>query len=176
MEAMKIMIRRLLLIGVLMLYCVPAMVQERSESAPDDLKAILEVLRSDMNSYKIRVINQVMELTGPEAEGFWPIYREYENELAEVSDRKVALVRKYLAMRDEGAMDQKAWDELARKWLENVQDRLDLWKKYQKRVSRAVSPMRAAQFLQVEHQMALFIDLNVASEMPVVGESPEGTK
>jgi hypothetical protein len=52
-----------------------------------------------------------------------------------------------------------------------VQDRLSLWKKYQKKISKAVSPMRAAQFLQVEHQMALFIDLSIASEMPVLGGS-----
>jgi hypothetical protein len=49
-------------------------------------------------------------------------------------------------------------------------DRLALWKKYHQRISRAVSPVRGAQFLQVEHQMALFVDLNIASEMPVIGQ------
>jgi hypothetical protein len=167
------MIRHLILTTVLILYCVPGIGQDKSETEPDNLKAILEVLRSDVNSYKIRVLNQVMELTGPEADEFWPIYREYENELAAVGDRKVTLLRDYATMRDKDAMDQQAWDELSKKWLENVQDRLDLWKEYQKKISKAVSPMRAAQFLQVENQMALFIDLNIASEMPAVGDSPE---
>ena len=49
-----------------------------------------------------------------------------------------------------------------------MQARLDLWKKYQKKVARALSPARAVQFLQVEHQMSLFIDLNIASEMPAL--------
>ena len=58
---------------------------------------------------------------------------------------------------------------MAAQWLQNVQDRLDLWKKYCQQISDAVSPVRAAQFLQVENQMAIFVDLNIASEMPVVG-------
>jgi hypothetical protein len=50
----------------------------------------------------------------------------------------------------------------------NVQARLDLWKKYQRKIAKAVSPARAAQFLQVEHQIALFMDLNIAADMPAL--------
>ena len=67
-----------------------------------------------------------------------------------------------------GALDNKAADRMAQQWLKNVQGRLDLWKKYRKKIAKAVSPARAAQFLQVEHQMALFIDLNIAAEMPAL--------
>jgi hypothetical protein len=59
--------------------------------------------------------------------------------------------------------------DLADRWLQNSRDRLDLWKKYHERISEALSPIRAGQFLQVENQMALFVDINIASEMPVVG-------
>ncbi len=148
---------------------VPARAQTKAAPEPDDLRAILETMRSDVNGYKIRVLNQVMALTAPEAEAFWPIYRQYEKELAAVGDRKVALIREFMNLRAAGSIDPKAWDGLAQRWLKNVQDRLDLWKKYQKKLTKAVSPMRAAQFLQVEHQMALFIDLNIASEMPALG-------
>ena len=146
----------------------PSQAQDKA-AAPDDLRAILEMMRSDVNGYKVRTLNQVMALTGPEADRFWPIYRQYEKELATVGDRKVALIKEFAAQRAAGAMDQKAWEGLAQRWLKNVQDRLDLWKRYQKKIGQAVSPMRAAQFLQVENQMALFIDLNIAAEMPVLG-------
>jgi hypothetical protein len=62
---------------------------------------------------------------------------------------------------------------LAGQWLQNAQDRLDLWKVYSERISRVVSPMRGAQFLQVENQMALFVDISIASEMPLLGSKPE---
>jgi hypothetical protein len=150
--------------------CLQGQAQTAPSAAPDDLRAVLEMLRSDVNGYKIRTINQVMSLTAQEAEAFWPIYRQYEKELAAVGNRKVALIREFAALRASGSIDQKTWNSLAQKWLKNVQDRLDLWKKYQKQIGKAVSPMRAAQFLQVENQMALFIDLSIASEMPAIGE------
>ncbi len=154
--------------------CLPGRCQDKAAAEPDDLRAVLEVMRSDVNGFKIRTINQVMAMTAPEAESFWPIYRQYEKELAAVGDRKAALLREFAALRAAGSIDQKTWDGLARRWLKNVQERLDLWKKYQKKISKAVSPMRAAQFLQVEHQMALFIDLSIASEMPVLGAPARG--
>ena len=46
---------------------------------------------------------------------------------------------------------------------------MNLLERYHKQISNAVSPIRAAQFLQVENQMALLIDLNIAAEMPAVG-------
>jgi hypothetical protein len=32
--------------------------------------------------------------------------------------------------------------------------------------------MRAAQFLQLENQLAIFVDLGIASEMPSLGATP----
>jgi len=39
-------------------------------------------------------------------------------------------------------------------------------------ISEAVSPVRAAQFLQVENQMALFVNINIASEALAIGSKP----
>lgn len=149
--------------------CLSGWAQTAAAAEPDDLRAILEVMRSDFNGTKIRTYNEVMALTGPEAERFWPIYRQYEKDLAATGDRKVALIREYATLRASGSLDAKTWDRLTQKWLSNAGERLALWKKYQKKLSRAVSPMRAAQFLQIEHQMALLIDINIASEMPLIG-------
>jgi hypothetical protein len=169
---MKHLLSSLILPALIVLAGLPARAQDKVAAEPDDLRSVLEMLRSDVNGYKIRTLNRVMALTGPEADRFWPIYRQYEKELAGVGDRKVALIREFAALRTAGTMDQKSWDGLAQRWLKNVQDRLDLWKKYQKKLAQTVSPMRAAQFLQVENQIALFIDLNIAAEMPVLGAAP----
>lgn len=142
----------------------------------DDARAYFEVLRSDFNTGKIRTINEVMKLTAPEADKFWPIYRNYEGDLAQVGDRKLALIRDFLTYRKAGTLTDEKSKELSTQWLQNAQDRLELWKKYHARISESVSPLRAAQFLQVENQMALFVDINIASEMPLVGSTPEAKK
>lgn len=166
---MKNIVRHLLLVAALPLGSVTALAQAApASSEPDDLRAALETFRADVKSYKTRALNQALQLTGPEAEKFWPIYRQYENELAGVADKKVALLREFDERSSSGTLDNKAADKLAQQWLQNLQARLDLWKKYQKKIAKAISPARAAQFLQVEHQMALFMDLNIAAEMPAL--------
>lgn len=141
-------------------------------SNPDEARAYFEVLRSDFNSGKIRTLNQVMKLTVPEADKFWPIYRNYEKDLAAVGDAKLALIREFFTHYKNGTLNDQLASDMAPRWLANVQARLDLWKQYHQQISDALSPMRAAQFLQVEHQMALFVDLQIASEMPQLAPSP----
>lgn len=142
--------------------------QRPTETSSDDARAYFEVLRSDFNAGKIRTLNEVMKLTESEADKFWPVYRNYEKDLAAVGDRKLALIREFLTRHQAGTLDEQDSRALAAEWLQNSQDRLDLWKRYHQRISQSVSPVRAAQFLQVENQIAIFVDLNIASEMPMV--------
>lgn len=165
---MKHFTRPLLVAAWLALGNVATFAQTTATPAPDDLRAVLETLRSDFNTFKIRTLNEALQMTGPEAEKFWPVYRQYEKELAAVADRKIALLREFSDRCANGTLDNKTADVMAKRWLGNVQARLDLWKKYQKKIAKAVSPARAAQFLQVEHQIALFIELNIAAEMPAL--------
>ncbi len=166
---MKNILRCFLLAAVVPLRSMTAFSQTETNSIESgNLRTELEMLRSDANAYKVRVINQALQLTGPEAEKFWPIYRQYEHDLAAVNDRKIALLRGFVDRWAKGTLDNEAADKLSTEWLQNVQDRLDLWKKYRKKIAEALSPARAAQFLQVENQVALFVDLNIAAEMPAL--------
>jgi hypothetical protein len=116
-----------------------------------------------------------MKLSVAEANSFWPIFRQYEKDLAEVGDRRMTLISGFLTHHKAGTLTDQNSSEMAAQWLQNNQDRLDLWKKYHQRISDAVSPIRAAQFLQVENQMTIFVDLNIASEMPMFS-TPVETK
>lgn len=142
----------------------------------DPIRPYIELLRSDFNSSKITTLNEVMKLTAPEAERFWPIYRGYEKELAAVGDRKLAMIREFASLHSTQALTEPRANDLATRWLKNKQEQLDLWKKYHRQISKALSPIRAAQFLQVEHQLSLFVDVTIASEMPVVGHAPASAK
>jgi hypothetical protein len=135
-----------------------------------NLKSTLDLFRSDLNASKIRTLNEVMRMTAEEAAKFWPIYQKYETELTAVSDRKIALIRDFVTLHSTNSLTDAKAGEITERWLTLSQDRLDLWKKYSKEISTAVSPIRGAQFLQVEHQISLLVDINIASEMPLVGQ------
>jgi hypothetical protein len=154
------------------LVSLPLSGQPQPSPDKDDLRATLEMFRSDVNTTKIRTLNRAMKLTAPEADKFWPIYRQYEVELAALGDRKLALIRDFATHQNNGTLNDESAKTMADQWLTNSQDRLDLWKKYYQKISEAVSPVRGAQFLQIEHQMSLFIDINIASAMPMVTASP----
>jgi len=167
---MKQLVPTLILTTALAFCGAAAQAQTPAASADsDDLRAVLETLRSDFNGFKIRTLNEALHLTAPEADQFWPVYRQYEQELARLADRKIELLREFNLRRSQGTLDQAAASTMAQQWLKNAQARLDLWKKYHKKIAHAVSPARAAEFLQVEHQIALFVDLNIAADMPALG-------
>ena len=71
----------------------------QSETVPSDmdlnLRAYIELLRSDVRKENARVLDEVMKLEPAEAAKFWPIYKEYEVELIRSGDEKLALIKKY---------------------------------------------------------------------------------
>jgi hypothetical protein len=145
-----------------------------AQSIPtDNTRAYFEVLRTQFNADKVAVYNEVLKLTPAEAEKFWPIYRSYERELMRLSDNKFEMIREFVKQQKDGQLTDEVAARLSKKWLANAHDRLDLWDKNYKKIAAALSPARAAQYLQLEHQIALFIDLGIASEMPSI--TPAGT-
>ena len=146
--------------------------EQTTTDTSGDVQKILEMLRSDDNSTKIRTLNQVLKLSPEEAEKFWPVYKAYEKDLSTLNEQKLSLLKGFFKNHQSGTLDNSSSSELAEKWLKLAEDRIALWRKYHSRIAQAVSPIRAAQFLQVEHQMSLFIDINIAAEAPLISDSP----
>jgi hypothetical protein len=65
--------------------------------------------------------------------------------------------------------DEKA-DALIQKAMDYQKQRSELLAKYYERMKQALGAVGAARFLQVEHQLLLLIDLQIASSLPIVGQ------
>ncbi len=139
------------------------------QEAPDDLRAYIEILRSDVNASKVRILNEALRLTEEEAKAFWPIYRKYEVEVFALADARLELTEEFFKFQNADTKDPDQARLIADKWFALKQDRLDLWKKYYHKISKALCPVRAAQFIQIEHEIALYIDISIASEAPLLG-------
>jgi hypothetical protein len=103
-----------------------------------------------------------------EEKKLWPTCRYYKHELIKLSDQRLVLIRDFLGRVEVGKLADEAPKEIADCWLKTVQEPLELWKKYYRKVSKKVSPTRGGQFLQIENQIALFIDIAIASGMPAI--------
>jgi dsDNA-binding SOS-regulon protein len=111
-------------------------------------------------------MGEVMQLDAEDASKFWPIYKEYEAELTRGGDEKLALIKKY-ADHYQNMTDAIA-DELASGALKLEQERHDLKAKYYGRIKQSLGTITAARFLQVENQLLMLLDLQVAALLPVV--------
>jgi len=136
------------------------------ESRELNLRAYVDLLRSDLRSQKVAVIAEVMQFAPAEDEKFWPVYREYEIELTKVNDDRIALIKEYGATYE--AMTDAVADRLALGALDVETRRQALKAKYYGRLKSVISPKTAARFLQVENQILLILDLQIAAALPVV--------
>jgi hypothetical protein len=149
----------------------PQSVKQEPQSADQqtkmlNLSAYAELLRSDVRTQKVAIITEVMGFTESEDAAFWPIYREYDAEMAKLGDERIAMIADYA--RNYEKMTDEVADKLASKALDLEARRQALKAKYYDRVKKALSPKTALRFLQVEHQLLLLIDLQISSALPIV--------
>jgi len=131
-----------------------------------NLRAYVELLRSDVRAQKVAFITELMEFSEADDKAFWPIYRAYDTELSAINDERVSGIDEFA--RSYGKVDDALADKLANKSLELEGRRTALKQKYYARFKAALSPTTAARFLQLENQLLLIIDLQIASALPIV--------
>jgi hypothetical protein len=132
-----------------------------------NLNEYITLLRKDVRSQKFAVMDSVLQLDPDEAAKFWPIYRDYDAELAKVNDLRVANIKEYAQTYKE-LTDARA-DQLIRNGLAYQKQRTELLGKYYDRVKQSLGAVTAARFVQVEDQLLSIIDLQIDSSLPVAG-------
>ena len=139
-----------------------------TDTKEKNIRAYIELMRADIRQQKAEIMGSVMELSAEDAAKFWPIYSEYDADLTKLNDRRVANIEEYARTYNQ-MTDEKA-DELIQKSLAYQRERAELLAKTYERVKEATGATTAARFVQVEHQLLLIIDLQIASSLPVVGQ------
>ena len=133
-----------------------------------NLTAYAELLRSDIRAEKVAILTEMMEFTEAEDAAFWPIYREYDNEMAALGDERVKLIAEYA--RNYDALTDDTADSLAKRALDLEARRQATKAKYYDRMRTALKPRTALRFLQVEHQLQLLIDLQISAALPIAAK------
>lgn len=173
----------LVILGILTTFAVsPCRAQTKTQTtekntaaSPDadaqkkNLQAYVDLLRKDVRQQKAEIMGAIMVLSADDAAKFWPIYSEYDAELTKLNDQRLENIKEY-ARAYNTMTDEKA-DELIQKALAYQKQRAELLAKTYDRVKEAIGAITAARFAQVEHQLLLIIDLQIASSLPVVGQS-----
>lgn len=135
-------------------------------AAADDIEKYVEMLRSDLRSAKTEIHTEALGLTDAQGQAFWPIQREYETELAKLGDLRMQLIKDYAAAYE--TLTPEIAKSLVDRAFKLESSRLDLLKKYTKKVSKATTPIVAARFAQIESIINSLVDLQIRAETPLV--------
>ena len=143
-----------------------AATQPTTDAQNTNIQAYIELLRSNVQTAKTEVLTETMQLTDAQSTKFWPIYREYNVKLQALNDKKIAGIKQYAKEYD--TMTDAQADQLAKIALDLENQRNALKRAYYEKFRTALGGIIAARWLQVENQLLMVIDLQIASSLPVV--------
>jgi hypothetical protein len=139
-------------------------------AAPAKGKAVspqdVELMRKDIRSEKKQLVAQNLDLTPAEATKFWPIYDQYTAEAAKINDKKIAVIEEYAA-NQKTLTDERAL-VLVKQWQDADIAATQLLEKYIPIMAAVIGGKKAARFGQVDKRISLIVDLQIASDMPLV--------
>jgi len=126
----------------------------------------IAMLRKDLRSQRKQIIAANMTLTGDEAEKFWPVYEQYVGELVQINNAKYDLIKQYA--QNAGTLSADQADSSVKKWLAVDESVTQLRTKYVPVFRKVLSAQKTALFYQLDRRVQLMIDLQLASQIPLI--------
>ena len=128
----------------------------------------IEAVQEIWGVVKKELVDQYMQFSDAEAAAFWPVYEAYMAERQKLGNDRIRILAEYADQYDR-LTDQKAEDLTYVALVNDI--KLDkLKKKYFKKFKKAVSPLRASQFMQLENYLQTAIRHEVQEAIPFIGE------
>ena len=131
----------------------------------------LNLLRKDLRSKRKQLIAANLKLTDTEAAKFWPVYDQYIQELVAINDKKFALIQDYADNWGKMTNDQSLL--FSRQWLDMDIQIAQLRQKYVPIMAKVLDGKKTATFFQLDRRIAMMLDLQVSSQMPLVQEQDQ---
>jgi hypothetical protein len=150
-----------------------ALLLSSANIAYGQLESDIEIMRSDVRTQKVTILTATMALTSDEAAAFWPLYREYDLALNAVWDQRLAVIMDYAA-NYETMTDEIALDLIERAFAVD-EAQLGVEREYFEIIAEVLPVTKSARFAQVENRLNNLIELQIASQIPLVtaGEMEE---
>lgn len=127
-----------------------------------------EIIQNLWGMEKRAIIEEYMDFSESEVQLFWPVYDEYADKRKKLAADRIAILQDYVSNYD-NLTNEKA-EELTEKIFKNNSQLDKLQMKYYKAMKKAVSPIRASQFMQLEGYLQTIIRYEIQDALPFIGE------
>lgn len=132
----------------------------------DDRSDWIELLKSNVQKESKNLIKHNLELTSEQAKVFWPIYDEYDQALAEVTNERLQNISDYMVNYKD--LDSAKAESLLRKALELDQKKIDIQNEYYERFISVLPPTVVGKFFQLDQYIELLIQLQRSENIPLI--------
>jgi hypothetical protein len=139
---------------------------QRETPTGSQVEKDLELLRRDLRADKKKIIAANVPLTEQEATKFWPVYDEYAAAMKVHYDQFYSVIKDYAA-NQKTLTDAQAAD-MVKRWSKIQVELAQTRQKFVPIVENVIAGKKAALFFQIDRRLYALIDLQVASEVPLV--------
>lgn len=128
----------------------------------------LALLRRDLRAEKKQLIALNVSLTETEATKFWPVYDEYTGEMAKINDEFYSVIKEYAA--NQKTLTDAQASSMINHWADIQVRQAQTRQKYIPIFEKVIPARKAALFFQVDRRLYALMDLQVASQIPLVAQ------
>jgi hypothetical protein len=141
-------------------------VAQRETANGVEVEKDLALLRRDIRAEKKKIIAANLPLTETEATRFWPIYDQYVAEMTKHNDEFFSVIKDYAA--NQKTLTDAQASSMIKRWVEIQIGRDQLRQKYIPLFERVIPGKKVALFYQIDRRLYALLDLQVASEIPLI--------
>jgi hypothetical protein len=103
-----------------------------------------------LNAFKIGFFTKRLDLTSTEAEKFWPVYNEYQDQRNRLQLEKASIIRNF--NRNESSLNDIQLTEMGDKLIAIITRESTLEVEFHKKLKEIFPPAKVIRFYQVENQ------------------------
>jgi len=103
-----------------------------------------------LNAYKVGFFTKRLNLTASEAEKFWPVYNEYQNEKNKIQVERFAMIRNF--NQNESSMSDEQLTRLGDRLVEAEVKEAELAMQFHGQLKVVLLPAKVIRFYQAENQ------------------------
>ncbi len=149
------------LIAFALAFPTPAWTQDKPA---DNMQILLEKIKAD----KKLVVAANMQLTEAEAKAFWPVYDQYQKDLAAINRRIGNLIKSYAADYQANTLTDEKAKKLTAEYLAIEKAEARLVESYVPKLSKVLPPKKVGRYLQIENKIRALARYELAAGIPLV--------
>ncbi len=126
----------------------------------------LALLRADIMADRQAVVAANLDLTEAEGARFWPMYREYRQEMMKVGDRTQKVLQEFLKSYETMSADQAK--AMLAEMLDMQAEETKLKKSYVKKFGEVLPVVKVVRLYQIDNKIDAIIRYDLAASIPLV--------